>query len=90
MGIEQIIIAVIILLPLGYLLKIKTNIKTFNLTSLGLFLIICLFAYIVTNNQMGGVSWPGYLVVVIYGIPVFLTFITLNLVEYVNTIRKNK
>ena len=83
MKIELVIIVILIVLLLGQLLKIKTNIRIFNYISIVLLVVIFLWSYFVSRNLSGGVAWPWYLFLIIYGTPVLFSFIVTNLIEYI-------
>jgi len=77
-----IIISTLIVIAVGQLIKMKTNIRTFNYIIIGLFGVIFLWGYFVTRNSNTGVAWPWYLAVLLYGIPVFIAFVVINIFEY--------
>jgi hypothetical protein len=88
MGDNLFIALIIILLALGLLIRSKISIKVFNYTYLGLLGLVFIWSFFVTQNMNGGVAWPWYFMMLIYGIPVFISVIIVNFVEYLKKFKQ--
>jgi len=72
---------IIFLLAIGFLLK-SMSIKIFNYAYLFLLVLILFWGFFIIADMTGGVSWSVFFIMLIYGIPVFISLIIVNLVEY--------
>jgi hypothetical protein len=88
MGDTLFIALIIILLALGLLIRLKISIKVFNYTYLVLLGLIFIGSFFVTQNMNGGVAWPWYFMMLIYDIPVVITVIIVNFVEYLKKFKQ--
>ncbi|MBU1093160.1 MAG: hypothetical protein KKH01_01720 [Firmicutes bacterium] len=72
---------ILILLVIGFILR-TMSIKIFNYAYLSLLVLILFWGIFIIAGMSSGVSWSIFLMMFIYGIPVFISLIAVNLVEY--------